>query len=166
MLFRSLEGRGGLAPIGEGLRRILDRDSKNKPALELLWRVYKQTGDIEQGRHTGERIANLALEEGEPMRAREIYAELCAAEPENYELAQQLRRIDARYVNAARKQDDSGDAAPVMAIEDVAESGESSTHVGGLPPREQALVKNCITEAELYITYHQDRKSTRLNSSH
>lgn len=150
-----LAGRGGLAPLESGLRRILDRDSKNKRVLELLWSVYKQSGDVEQGRQTGERLANLALEEGEPMRAREIYAELNAAEPDNYELAQQLRRIDARYVSAQPRQETGGEAAPVMAIEDVAESGESSSHVGALPPREQALVKNCITESELYVTYHQ-----------
>lgn len=155
-----LEGRGGLAPIGDGLRRILDRDSKNKAALELLWTVCKQTADAEQGRQVGERLANLALEEGEPMRAREIYSELCAAEPENYELSQQLRRIDARYVSAHPKAESVGaESAPLMAMDTAAESGEESSHVGSLPPREQALVKNCITECELYITYHQTAKA-------
>jgi tetratricopeptide (TPR) repeat protein len=157
-----LQGRTGLAPIADGLRRILDRDSKNKAALELLWKVYKQAGDLEQGRSIGEQLAHLALEEGEPNRAHDIYSELSAAEPENYELAQQLRRIDARYATGGSQATLATESTPFMAIEEVAEAGQDSSHIGGLPPREQLLVRNSITESELYQTYHQVPKAIEI----
>ncbi|MSO21414.1 MAG: tetratricopeptide repeat protein [Acidobacteria bacterium] len=151
-----LQSQGGLGPIAEGLRRILDRDSKNRQALELIWTAYRQSSDVDQGRHIGERLAQVHLEEGEPAKAREVYAELVAAEPDNHDLVQQLRRIDARY-SPAKPQGESNfsDISPLMAIEEAAETGITSSHVGALAPREKAVVKNCLTESELYLTYHQ-----------
>jgi tetratricopeptide (TPR) repeat protein len=152
-----LLGQGAFRVLIEGLRKILTTDSSNIAVLELLWSAYRRTGDVGEGRETAELLAHAYMNADQLDQAREVYAELVALEPDNAEHRRLLRQVEARLrgAEAAEPVTAVQDATPLMAMELAAAPEEESTLVETLPPREQALVKNCLTESELYLTYHQ-----------
>ena len=83
-----------------------------------------------------------------------------ALEPDNAEHVRLLRKLEARLGRRGRSRPDSrAEPTPLIAMEVAAAPEEESTRVGTLPPREQALVKNWLTESELYVTYHQMQRA-------
>ncbi|MBI2819500.1 MAG: tetratricopeptide repeat protein, partial [Acidobacteria bacterium] len=141
----------------EGLRKILKTDASNIVALELLWGVYRRSGDIGEGRETAERLAHAYVATEQLEQARDVYAELVALEPDVADHQRLLRQVEERLGTSegGLPEESSGEPTPLMAMEAAVAPEEESTRVETLPPREQAVVKNCLTESELYLTYKQ-----------
>ena len=155
-----LQSQGAFPVLIDGLRRILKAEPSNIAALELLWGVNRRTGEIGEGRETAEQLAQAYLTSGQLTQARDVYAELVALEPDNAEHVRVLRELEARLgIEAAAAPESPAEPTPLIAMEAAAAPEEESTRVETLPPREQALVKNWLTESELYVTYHQMQRA-------
>src|SRR5262249_5222577 len=149
-----LQVQGGSSVLIEGLQKILKVDHSNIPALELLWGIYRRRGDVGEGRETAELLAHAYVASEQLAQARDVYSELVALEPDNADNVRLLRQVEAR-MGAGAEGDAVEGLSPLIAMEAAAAPEEESLRVGELPPREQALVKNCLTESELYVNYHQ-----------
>jgi tetratricopeptide (TPR) repeat protein len=151
-----LQSEGAFPVLIEGLKKILKADPSNILALELLWGVYRRTGDVGEGRETAELLAHAYVAAEQLTQARDVYAELVALEPDVVEHQRLLKQVEARLGgDAPAVPVESGELTPMIAMDAAEAPEEATTRVGMLPPREQAFVKNCLTEAELYLTYHQ-----------
>ncbi|MBI3933499.1 MAG: tetratricopeptide repeat protein, partial [Acidobacteria bacterium] len=154
-----LQARGAFSVVTEGLEKILRSDPSNIAALELLWGVYRKTGDIGEGRGTAELLAHAYVTTGQLPQARDVYAELVALEPDVVDHQRLLKQVEAQLGSGTGEMemplDSTAEPTPLLAMEIAAAPEEESTRVGTLPPREQAIVKNCLTESELYLTYKQ-----------
>ena len=153
----NLKSQGASPVLIEGLKKILASDPSNIAALELLWGIYRSTGDIGEGRETAEQLAHAYVAAELLAQARDVYAELVALEPDVVDHQRLLRQVEARLGSSggAAPADSAGEPTPLIAMEAAAAPEEEFTRVGTLPPRERALVKNWLTESELYLTYHQ-----------
>ncbi|HWP85040.1 MAG TPA: tetratricopeptide repeat protein, partial [Terriglobia bacterium] len=152
-----LQSRKAFSVLIDGLKHILKTDASNIVALELLWGAYRNSGQVGEGRETAELLAHAYVSAGQLVQARDVYAELVALEPDVAEHQRLLKQVEARLGTgtAEAAEPATGEPTPLMALEVAAAPEEESSQVETLPPREQALVKNCLTESELYITYKQ-----------
>lgn len=152
-----LLGQNAFGGLIEGLQKVLKADSSNIAVLELLWNAYRLSGNVSEGRETASQLARAYVTSDQMEQAREVYAELVALEPDDPEHRRLLRQVEARLTGTevAEPAPAAQEATPLMAMEFATAPEEEATRVETLPPREQALVKNCLTESELYLTYHQ-----------
>jgi tetratricopeptide (TPR) repeat protein len=156
-----LQSQRSFQVLIEGLRGILKADSTNILALELLWGAYRASGDIAEGRETAEQLAHAYVAAEQLAQARDVYAELVALEPDVVEHQRMLKQIESRLGEGGTglREETAGEPTPLMAMEAAAPPEEESSRVETLPPREQEIVKNCLTESELYVTYKQFSKA-------
>jgi len=157
----TLQSQRSFPVLIEGLQRILKSDSSNILALELLWGAYRGSGEIGDGRETAEQLAHAYVTAEQLAQARDVYAELVALEPDVVDHQRLLQQVEARLGEgiAGFREEVSGEPTPLMAMEAAAAPQEESSRVGTLPPREQEIIKNCLTESELYLTYKQFPKA-------
>ena len=146
-----LQAQGAFGVLIEGLQKVLKADRSNVGGLELLWGVYRRAGDIGEGRETAELLAHAYVAGGQLEKAREVYAELVALEPDHPEHQRLLRQVEAR-LGGVESSVAPAEPVPLMAAEVASIAAEAAET---LSPREQELVANWLTEAELYRTYHQ-----------
>ena len=143
----------------EGLRRILAAEPSHRKALELLWEVHQQAGNRGEAQDVAELLGHAYVEEGELEKAREIYAKLVEQEPEDSEMRQLLRQVEAR-LRGPLAEASMPASLTVAGGDDVAVPGEQpAVSEVTLPPREQEIVQSCLTESELYVNYHQIQKA-------
>ncbi len=147
-----LQAQGAFAVLIEGLQKVLKADRSNVGGLELLWSVYRRAGEIGEGRETAELLAHAYVAAEQLDKAREVYAELVALEPDHLEHQRLLRQVEAR-LGGVESSEARPEPTPLMAAEVASFAAEALAET--LPPREQELVANWLTEAELYRTYHQ-----------
>ncbi|MBI3894709.1 MAG: tetratricopeptide repeat protein [Acidobacteria bacterium] len=150
---KRLLAQRAFAGLAEGLQKIVAADPSYTKALELLWEVQQQAGNRGEAQGTAEMLGHAYVEAGELGKAREIYAKLVEQQPEDPELKQLLRQVETRLHGPVAEI-----AAPpsLTVAQDLTSSVEQpAVSEASLPPREQEIVRNCLTESELYITYHQ-----------
>lgn len=145
----------------EGLQKILSLQSSHPGALELLWQVHRHAGNRGEAEEIGEVLAHLYVSNGEIEKARDLLAELVELAPENAELAQLLRQVNSRLPEGARAEMAAAEPVPAMAADlDYVETAPPAEET--LPVREQEIVRNCVTESELYITYRQYQQAIEI----
>jgi tetratricopeptide (TPR) repeat protein len=138
----------------EGLQKILSSQPSHQGALELLWQVHRHAGNRGESEEIGEVLAHSYVTDGEIEKARDLLAELVELAPENQELAQLLRQVNSRLPEGARyERVVEPSAATPMSLDYLEEKAPPAAEA--LAPREQEIVRNCVTESELYITYRQ-----------
>jgi tetratricopeptide (TPR) repeat protein len=151
-----LQAQGSFGVLIEGLQKVLQADRSNVGGLELLWDAYRRAGDIGEGRETAELLAHAYVAGEQLEKAREVYAELVALEPDNPEHRRLLRQVEAR-LSGVESSEEHTEPVPLMAAEVASISADAVETL--LPRREQELVANWLTEAELYRTYHQTERA-------
>ncbi len=138
-----------------GMRQMLASTPSHVGALELLLRAYRAAGNLNEVRETSELLAHAYRTQGEFEKAREVYRDLVSQEPENPDHAHLLRQVEVQMGIEHAEPEAAPEPAAAM-LGDLSEAAkEEPPPAPVLPEREQQLVKNCITEAELYITYYQ-----------
>ncbi|MGH9786469.1 MAG: tetratricopeptide repeat protein [Terriglobia bacterium] len=142
----------------EGLQKILSSQPSHPGALELLWQVHRHAGNRGEAEEIGEVLAHSYVTNGEIERARDLLAELVELAPENQEFAQLLRQVNSRLPEGARFERVAEPTTATPASLDYLEEKAPSVE-GSLSPRDQEIVRNCVTESELYITYRQYRQA-------
>jgi tetratricopeptide (TPR) repeat protein len=143
----------------EGLRQILASDPSNTGALELLLKAHRAAGNVGEVRETSELLAHTYRTQGELEKARQLYRELVSVEPENTDHVQLLKQVEAQMGIEPAARESSKEPAAALISELNAPVEAEPPKAEPLPPREEQLVKNCITEAELYITYRQTARA-------
>ncbi|MBI4464584.1 MAG: tetratricopeptide repeat protein [Acidobacteria bacterium] len=154
-----LIAQGATSDLIQGVQRILAQEPAHMGALDLLWNIHRQSGHRGETEETGNLLGHAYVMHGELEKAREVYMELVALEPDNREYVLLLRQVEARLEGREVPTEVSLEAATAMVSESVLSEAPSTEAVEDLPPREKELVKNCLTEAEIYITYHQISKA-------
>ncbi|MBI4459417.1 MAG: tetratricopeptide repeat protein [Acidobacteria bacterium] len=143
--------------LSEGLQKIVSANPSHVKALELLWELQQQAGNRGEAQGTAEMLGHAYVEQGELDKASEVYARLVEQQPEDPELKQLLRQVEARLHGPLAETQ----APPSLAVaEDLAAPGEQlPASEAALPPREQEILRDCLTESELYVNYHQIDKA-------
>ena len=139
----------------DAAKKILDRRASDVGALELLLKGYQASGNVGEVRETTEHLAQAYRFKGELEKARALYKDLIHHEPDNPDHIKLLRQVESQLGIA----EESSEAAPEPAAAMLADLSEPEVEEEpkqeALPAIDEALVKSCITEAELFITYHQ-----------
>ncbi len=138
----------------EGLRTILVADHSHIGALELLWKVRRQAGDRGEAGEAGELLAHAYVTHNELEKARDLYTELARMEPDNPELQKLLRQVQAKL--GGTEVAEPAAAAITTTFADLETDREAPSAAGeARSAREEEIVKNCLTESDLYLTYRQ-----------
>ena len=153
--FQRLLAQRGSSRLFEGLQKILASQPTHLGALELMLNARHAAGMEQEARETTERLANACVAQDQLERARELFSELVSSEPENPDHRHMLRQVEQRMGIGVPASDASLEPVVAMVSDLSAPPGPEPPRTETLPPLEDRLLKNCLTEAELYITYHQ-----------
>lgn len=137
--------------IADGLKKILTSHPSHPGVLDLLWQVYQRAGNRGEAQEIGEALAHLYVTDGEIERAREICAELVEMAPENPEFRQLLRQVDSRLPGGSPAMTEGPEPLAAMDFG----GDEPAAPQGTLSPREEEIIRNSVTESDLYVTYRQ-----------
>lgn len=144
-----------------GLQKILNAVPTHPGALRLQCDIYEKTGKRGELRESLELLANGYVEREELEKAREVCIKLVGLEPENRASQRLLQQVEAKLQGSP-----IADAAPsaseptaAMAAElvDISEPGTEGAET--LSPRDQEILQTCLTESDIYVTYHQTTKA-------
>jgi pilus assembly protein FimV len=150
-----LVGNHAADTLIDAAKKILDRRRSDSGALELLLEGYQAAGNVGEVRETTEHLAEAYRSNGELEKARALYKELIHHEPDNPDHVQLLRQVEAQMGLAEAPSDAAPEPAAAMLGDLSNPEVEEESKQEVLPARDEQLVKSCITEAELFITYHQ-----------
>ncbi|MBI2816391.1 MAG: tetratricopeptide repeat protein [Acidobacteria bacterium] len=146
----------------QGLNSVLACDPSHAGALELMLKAYQSAGNMGEVRDTMEHLAHTYRTRGELDKARELFKELVALEPDNTDHLYLLRQVEAEMGHVTPTAEESLEPAVAMASELsgpvtnlMPAASPEPTATETLSHQEEQVVKNCITEAELFITYKQ-----------
>ena len=148
------ESPGALA---DGLKKILTSQPSHAGVLDLLWRVHQRAGNRGEAQEIGEALAHRYVTSGEVEKAREICAELVEMAPDNQEFRQLLRQVDSRLGVSSPAGAEGPEPVAAMAVD--LSPGEEGSAAQTLSPREEEIIRNSVTESDLYITYRQFSQS-------
>ena len=141
--------------LADGLKKILTAHPSHAGVLDLLWQVHQRAGNRGEAEEIGEALAHLYVTSGEMEKAREICAELVEMVPENPEFRQLLRQVNSRLPGGSPVAAEGPEPMAAMAV-DVGFGGEEpAVQQGTLSPRDEEIVRNSVTESDLYVTYRQ-----------
>ena len=150
----------------EGLQKIRAANPSHIGALQLLAKLYHATGQVGEAHETSELLAHAYVARGELEKAREIYTELAMIEPENPDHLKLLRQVEAQMGISVETPEvfspiDEPFDSPASMLPDLSAAHEEveAEKEAGLPDHEEQLIKDCITESDLYKTYHQIGKA-------
>jgi pilus assembly protein FimV len=160
--FQRLDTQRASSYLVEGLRKILAAQPTHAGALELLLKHYQAAGKIGEARETSEQLAHAYVAEGEWAKAREIYSELAAIEPENPQHLMLLRQVEEQMGISPPPSEAPTEPAPAMVAELSAPPAEAPPSPAALSPLEEQVVKDCLTESDLYKTYRQMGKAIEM----
>ncbi|MBI4442545.1 MAG: tetratricopeptide repeat protein [Acidobacteria bacterium] len=154
-----LMAQRAVSDLTQGVQKILARDRENLGALELLWNVQRKSGNRGEIEETAEMLGHAYAAQNEMEKAREVYQELVNLAPDNREHLLLLRKVEARLAGREAPVDLSMEAATDMVTEPAAAQVQQAEGAEALPAREREAVNNCLTETDIYITYHQTGKA-------
>jgi tetratricopeptide (TPR) repeat protein len=139
----------------DAAKKILDLRHSDAGALELLLKGYQAAGNVGEVRETTEHLAQAYHSMGELERARALYKELVHHERDNPDHVRLLRQVESEMGLAEAPLEDGPESSAAMLADLSNPVIEEESKQEVLSSRDDQLVKSCITEAELFITYHQ-----------
>jgi tetratricopeptide (TPR) repeat protein len=132
--------------------------NNNPAALELVLKLYRKAGDSTPVNEVMELLAHALVETGELSRARELYNQLAALEPENSVHAQNYRQVSARLGDDAANRplapEQEGQALMVDELEIQAPAVDQQ-----YPPEVARAVRSALTDSELLDSYNLPAKA-------
>lgn len=147
-----------------GLQKILAAVPAHPGALRLQCDIYEKTGRRGELRESLELLANSHVEREDLEKAREVCVKLLGLEPENRGSQRLLQQVEAKLhgspIADAAPAASEPTAAMAAELQDVTEPGAEGAE--RLSPRDQEILQTCLTESEIYITYHQNSKAIEI----
>ena len=132
--------------------------NNNPAALELVLKLYRKAGDPTHLNEVMELLAHALVQAGELVRARELYNQLAALEPENPLHAQNCQQVSARLGDDAATRpltpDEGAQALMVDQLEIDAPAVEQE-----YAPEVARAVRTAITDSELLDSYNLPSKA-------
>ncbi len=132
----------------DNLHACLDHIRDNVAALELLRQLYERADDKPRLAEVAELLAGLAEQSGDMARARDLYLQLAALDPNNPAYTQKCNRL-VQQVGA-----DTGHAetAAPLSVEDLNINAPEVDQ--GYSAELAAEVQRLITETDLFVSYN------------
>jgi tetratricopeptide (TPR) repeat protein len=132
----------------DNLHACLDHIRDNVAALELLRQLYERANDKSRLAEVAELLAGLAEQSGDMGRARDLYLQLAALDPNNPAYTQKANRL-VQQVGA-----DSGhsETAAPLSVEDLNINAPEVDQ--GYSAEIAAEVQRLITETDLFVSYN------------
>jgi pilus assembly protein FimV len=127
-------------------------------ALELVLRLCRKAGATAQSNEVMELLAHALVQAGELVRARDLYHQLAALEPENPVHAQNYKQVCARLGDDAASRpltpDEGGQAFMVDELETDAPAIDQE-----YPPELARAIRTALTDSELLESYNLPSKA-------
>ena len=132
--------------------------NSNPEALELVLKLYRKAGDSSHVNEVTELLAHALVQAGELVRARELYNQLAALEPENPLHAQNYKQVSAKLGDDAATRPlmphEGEQALMVDELEIVAPAVEQE-----YAPEVSRAIRTALTDSELLDSYNLPSKA-------
>jgi tetratricopeptide (TPR) repeat protein len=132
----------------DNLHACLDHIRDNVAALELLRQLYERADDKPRLAEVAEILAGLAEQSGDMGRARDLYLQLAALDPNNPAYTQKCNRL----VQQAGPDTGHGETATPLSVEDLNINAPEVDQ--GYNAETAAEVQRLITETDLFVSYN------------
>ncbi|HKT69317.1 MAG TPA: tetratricopeptide repeat protein, partial [Terriglobales bacterium] len=132
----------------DNLHACLDHIRDNVAALELLRQLYERADDKPRLAEVAEILAGLAEQSGDMGRARDLYLQLAALDPNNPAYTQKCNRL----VQQAGPDTGHGETAAPLSVEDLNINAPEVDQ--GYSAEMAAEVQRLITETDLFVSYN------------
>jgi len=143
----------------ERLHGAISKMKDDVGCLDALLHLYRRAGETAHVAEVSELLAHACVQAGELERARDLYKELAAAEPENPIHGQHLRQIQAKLGEdpTARPLTAEEGAQPFV-VEEVAFASQVAVEQS-YPEDVETAIKAALTDSELFDSYNQPHKA-------
>ncbi|HKW67203.1 MAG TPA: tetratricopeptide repeat protein, partial [Terriglobales bacterium] len=132
----------------DNLHACLDHIRDNVAALELLRQLYERADDKVRLAEVAEILAGLAEQSGDMGRARDLYLQLAALDPNNPAYTQKCNRL----VQQAGPDTGHGETAVPLSVEDLNINAPELDQ--GYGAEMAAEVQRLVTETDLFVSYN------------
>jgi tetratricopeptide (TPR) repeat protein len=132
----------------DNLHACLDHIRDNVAALELLRQLYERADDKPRLAEVAEILAGLAEQSGDMGRARDLYLQLAALDPNNPAYTQKCNRL----VQQAGPDTAHSETATPLSVEDLNINAPEVDQ--GYSAETAAEVQRLITETDLFVSYN------------
>jgi tetratricopeptide (TPR) repeat protein len=132
----------------DNLHACLDHIRDNVAALELLRQLYERADDKPRLAEVAELLAGLAEQSGDMGRARDLYLQLAALDPNNPAYTQKANRL----VQQVGADSGHGETAAPLSVEDLNINAPEVDQ--GYSAELAAEVQRLITETDLFVSYN------------
>lgn len=144
--------------LTQTLNGYISRAKEDPDALERLYKLFLKAGDTTHSAELSELLAHAYVQKGELARARDLYQELAALEPENPLHAQNYKQIVAKLGEDATTRQLSSDVAEqALMIEEL--EVPDATLEQHYPEDVTAAIQAALTESELFDSYNVPAKA-------
>ena len=132
--------------------------SSNPAALELVLKLFRKAGDTAHLAEVMELLAHALVQAGELVRARDLYNQLAALEPENPQHAQNYKQVSIKLGDDAANRpltpDEGARALMVDELEIDAPPVDQE-----YPPAVARAIRTALTDSELLDSYNLPAKA-------
>jgi tetratricopeptide (TPR) repeat protein len=145
---------GVLARVASALAHLND----NPAALEQVLKLYRKAGDSTHVNEVMELLAHALVQAGELVRARDLYNQLAALEPENPLHAQNCKQVSARLGDDAATRPLTADEGAQALMVDELEIDAPAVDQEYVPELARAI-RTALTDSELLDSYNLPSKA-------
>ena len=139
--------------VFENLHACLDHVRESVGALELLRQLYERADDKVRLAEVAELLARLAEDSGDMSRARDLYLQLAALEPNNSAYTRKYNQM-VQHVGA---DSGHGDTAAPLSVEDLNINAPEVDQ--GYAADLAAEIQKLVTETDLFVSYNLAAKA-------
>jgi tetratricopeptide (TPR) repeat protein len=132
--------------------------NSNPAALELVIKLYRKAGDTTHLTEVMELLAHALVQAGELNRARDLYNQLAALEPDNAAHLQNYKQVSARLGDDAANRPLTADEGAQALMVDELEIDAPPIHQE-YPPEVERKIRGAITDSELLDSYNMAAKA-------
>ena len=132
--------------------------SSNPAALELVLKLCRKAGDPTHLNEVMELLAHALVQAGELVRARDLYNQLAALEPENPVHAQNYKQVSAKLGDDATSRPLTADEGAQALMVDELEI-DSPAVDQEYPPEVVRAIRTALTDSELLESYNLPAKA-------
>jgi pilus assembly protein FimV len=144
------------AKLLENLHTIIGHVRSDPDSLNVLMELFQKAGETTHISEVTELLAHASVQTGDLSRARELYQQLIAMEPQNPIHAQNLQQVSAKLGDAPRGEMITAEEGAVIVdeLEATAPSIDQSYDEAVF-----AEVRGALTDAELFVSYNMPAKA-------
>jgi pilus assembly protein FimV len=132
--------------------------SSNPAALELVLKLFRKAGDTAHLAEVMELLAHALVQAGELVRARDLYNQLAALEPENPQHAQNYKQVSVKLGDDAANRPLSADEGAQALMVDELEI-DAPPLDQEYPPAVARAIRTALTDSELLDSYNLPAKA-------